>query len=163
MKRTRSILTIVVLLILTGFFIEKKILHRSTPVINLSELVLQDLSGKDIPLSQFANKPLVLNFWGTWCGPCLHEIPGFESAGKKFGDKVTIILISDEPADKIAAFKNKNNYQLLYAHSQIKFDSLHIAAVPVTCFYDAAGKLVVTKKQALDEEEITAAIAGLLK
>lgn len=163
MKRTRSILTIVLLLILAGFFIEQRLRQKSTPAINLASLALQDLSGKDINTQQFLNNPTVVNFWGTWCGPCLQELPGFENAGKKFAGKVNIVMVSDEPADKIAAFKTTNNYQLLYAHSQKSFDSLGIAAVPVTCFFDATGKLLMSKEQALDEKELTAAIESLIK
>ena len=163
MKRTGSILTIVLLLILAGFFIEKRLHQKSSLSINLEGLALQDLNGKNIATQQFLNNPTVINFWGTWCGPCLQELPGFENAGKKFAGKINIVMVSDEPADKIAAFKTRNNYQLLYAHSQKNFDSLGIAAVPVTCFFDATGKLLMSKEQALDEKELTTAIESLMK
>jgi len=163
MSRTRKVLLFVALLVAAGFFIEREIKHNTPPSINATGLVLQDLNGKEIPFSQLANKPMVLNFWGTWCGPCLQEIPGFELAGKQFGDKVNIVMISDESPEKLAAFRQKNNYQLLYVHSPKPFSDLGIEAVPVTYFYDATGKLVVAKKSALTESELAAAIREIMQ
>jgi thiol-disulfide isomerase/thioredoxin len=163
MSKTRMVLLFVVLLIAVGFFIERKIKHHTPPSINAAGLVLQDLNGKEIALKALANKPMVLNFWGTWCGPCLQEIPGFEKAGKQFGDKVNIVLISDESPEKIAAFRQKNNYQLLYVHSSKPFTDLGIEAVPVTYFYNAAGELVTAKKSALNENELSAAIREIIQ
>jgi thiol-disulfide isomerase/thioredoxin len=60
--------------------------------------------------------PLVVNFWATWCGPCIREIPWFEKTMKEFADKkVKLILVSidypDEYPANIAAFAKKNGYR----------------------------------------------------
>jgi thiol-disulfide isomerase/thioredoxin len=157
------VLLFVVLLIAVGLLIERKIKHNTPPSINAMGLVLQDLNGKEIALKDLADKPMVLNFWGTWCGPCLQEMPGFETVGKQFGDKVNIIMISDELPEKLAAFRQKNNYQLMYAHSPKPFADLGIEAVPVTYFYDGTGKLVAAKKSALNENELAAAIKEVIQ
>jgi thiol-disulfide isomerase/thioredoxin len=151
-----------VLLIAVGFFIEREIKHRTPPSINTTALALQDLNGQAIAFSQLAGKPMVLNFWGTWCGPCLQEIPGFEAAGKEFADRINIIMISDESPEKLAAFRQKNNYQLPYVHSPKPFSELGIEAVPVTYFYDAAGKLVAAKKTVLTNSELTEQIRKII-
>jgi hypothetical protein len=72
-------------------------------------------------------------------------------------------MISDEAPEKLAAFREKNNYQLLYVHSPKPFTELGIEAVPVTYFYDAAGKLVTAKKSALNENELAAAIREIIQ
>ena len=162
MKRTKFIL-IIVLVLIAGFWIEKEAHKKALPRIDMTQLALFDLNGKQIIMGQFAGKPLVINFWGSWCGPCLQEIPVFETAGKKFGNQVNIIMISDEEVEKIAAFKNKNNYQLTYVHSSVALGSLGIESVPLTCFYNPAGKLILAKKEGIKQEELNTLIEATLK
>src|SRR5690606_3713264 len=45
-----------------------------------------DLNGGDVPLSTYAGRPLVVNFWATWCAPCVKEMPDLAALSKKYGD-----------------------------------------------------------------------------
>jgi thiol-disulfide isomerase/thioredoxin len=57
--------------------------------------VLHDLSGKSISLKDYAGKPVVANFWATWCPPCLQEMPWFEELSRKYaGSGLTILGLS---------------------------------------------------------------------
>jgi peroxiredoxin len=79
--------------------------------------VLKDTDGKDVRLADFAGKPLVVNFWATWCGPCKAEIPWFvEFADKYKAQGLTIVGVSvDDPPEDIKAYATeyKINYPLL--------------------------------------------------
>jgi thiol-disulfide isomerase/thioredoxin len=55
------------------------------------ELHLLSYDGKAWDLSRFEGKPLVVNFWGTWCPPCLQELPHFASASRRYKDDVVFI------------------------------------------------------------------------
>jgi thiol-disulfide isomerase/thioredoxin len=77
---------------------------------------LKDLEGKEVALSSFKGKVVLLNFWATWCGPCKAEIPGFVELQEQYKDKLTIVGYSvDDPADKAKAFaaEYKMNYPIL--------------------------------------------------
>jgi len=161
-KRTFVFIAIVVMLIAT-FFVAGKLKRNSSPSINLSLFELKDLNGNEIIINQFIKKPLVINFWGTWCGPCLQEFAAFERVQKKYSTQINFLMISDEPADKIKKFQEKNNYPFLFAHSQKTFDDFGIASVPVTCFYYSNGKLFTTKNGALAEEDLNDLIKNILK
>ncbi len=77
---------------------------------------IKDLDGKDVPLSIYKGKVVLLNFWATWCGPCKVEIPGFVELQDKYKDDLVIVGLSvDDPADKARAFATeyKVNYPML--------------------------------------------------
>jgi len=60
---------------------------------------------RTITLSQFRGKPVVLNFWATWCPPCVEEIPSLVALQKQLGDKVVILAVStDEDEDAYKKF-----------------------------------------------------------
>ncbi len=64
---------------------------------------------KSITLSQFRGKPVVLNFWATWCPPCVQEMPSLVQLQKQLGDKVVIVAVStDVDADAYKKFVAKN-------------------------------------------------------
>jgi len=79
---------------------------------------LSDLDGNEVSLKDLKGKVVLLNFWGTWCGPCRKEIPDFINLSKKYKKKgleiVGITLTSGTP-EKIQAFADQwgINYQLL--------------------------------------------------
>ena len=163
MNRKAFVFIVIVAMLIATFFVAGRVKRKSNPSINLSGLALKNLSGNEITLSQFTNKPLVVNFWGTWCGPCLQKFDAFENVQKKYSGQINFIMVSDEPLDKIKKFQQKNNYPFLFAHSQKPFDDFGIASVPVTYLYNASGKLFTTKNGALAEEEQNELIENMLK
>ncbi len=78
---------------------------------------MPDLQGKDVALSSFKGKVILLNFWATWCGPCKAEIPGFVELQDQYGkDGLVVVGYSvDDDAPKAKAFADqfKMNYPVL--------------------------------------------------
>jgi thiol-disulfide isomerase/thioredoxin len=77
---------------------------------------MKDLDGKDVSLSSFKGKVMLLNFWATWCGPCKAEIPGFVELQTKYKDQLVVIGYDvDDTAEKARAFAQeyKINYPVL--------------------------------------------------
>ena len=87
-------------------------------VANLS-FVLKDANGADVRLADFRGKPLLVNFWATWCNPCKAEVPWFTEFADKYKSRgFTVVGISvDDPADDIKKFAAdlKVSYPLLMA------------------------------------------------
>ena len=71
-------------------------------------------SQRMVTLSQFRGKPVVLNFWATWCPPCIEEMPSLVELQKKMGDKVTILAVSED-ADEgaVKQFVRDHNVDLM--------------------------------------------------
>ena len=57
------------------------------------DFVVTDTDGNAVTLSQFFGKPIVLNFWATWCMPCVYELPDFEEVFREYGDRVVFMMI----------------------------------------------------------------------
>ena len=150
-------------LVISSFFIIKKLQKKAPPVINLSGLVLKDLNGNLINLNKFNGKPLIINYWATWCGPCREEFPIFEKVYKKYGNQINFLMVSAEPIDKIIQYKNSNNYSLQFGQLQKQLNQLAITSIPVTAIYTAEGKLLTTKTIPLTELLLLEIVADLIK
>jgi thiol-disulfide isomerase/thioredoxin len=91
-------------------------------------------------------KVVVLNFWATWCPPCVAEMPEFQSLYRKYGDRVAFLMVTNDKPEAVEAFIKKNHYQfpvLYLAENPPK--PLSFSALPTTFIISKEGR-VVTKK-----------------
>jgi cytochrome c biogenesis protein CcmG/thiol:disulfide interchange protein DsbE len=71
-------------------------------------------SQRTVTLSQLRGKPVVLNFWATWCPPCVEEMPSLVELQKKLGDKVTILAVSEDADENaVKQFVRDHNVDLM--------------------------------------------------
>lgn len=108
--------------------------------IELAQLELENLKGEKITLKK--GKPLVINFWATWCAPCIQEFPEFEELNKIYKNKIDFVMISDEDVSKIEKFKTKKGYTLNMSRSLKTFEKYGLMIRPATYIYDSEGNLV---------------------
>jgi cytochrome c biogenesis protein CcmG/thiol:disulfide interchange protein DsbE len=99
---------------------------------------------KTVRLSQFRGKPVLLNFWATWCPPCVQEVPELVALQRQVGDKVTILAVSmDEDEAAYKAFTAKNMPGVLTVRDpDHKSSSVYgTFAYPETFLIDRDGKI----------------------
>ena len=112
--------------------------------------ILKDASNRDVPLSKFKGKVLVIDFWATWCGPCKVEIPHFIEFQEKYGKAgLQIVGISvDDTADKLAPYIRdmKMNYPVLQGlnHDEVQDAYGPIVGIPVSVMISRDGKICAT-------------------
>jgi cytochrome c biogenesis protein CcmG, thiol:disulfide interchange protein DsbE len=111
------------------------------------DYTLKDMSGKDVRLAEYVGKPIILNFWATWCEPCKEEIPSLIAIADKYKDRGLTILgvsIDDSPADlqKFAA-EHGMTYPILVGqgHDDMLENFEATFAVPVSWFIKADGSV----------------------
>ena len=133
---------------------------------------LPDLNGNKVSLASYKGRPLVVDFWATWCGPCKVEIPWFEKLHDEYASQgLEIIGVSTDDLDKddpaklftekrdIADFvaKMHMNYPILLGADSVE-DQYGVDAMPTTFFIDRNGKVVASTIGLAPREEIEADI-----
>lgn len=132
-------------------------------------LTLPDSNGTSQALSQWRGKVLVVNFWATWCPPCLHEIPEFSAVSRRFAEApVQFVGIGIDQPDNVRKFaeENKVPYPLLIAPLQALTVTSALGnasqALPFTAIFDRQGELDFVKLGTLNEAELEGKIRALL-
>jgi cytochrome c biogenesis protein CcmG, thiol:disulfide interchange protein DsbE len=99
---------------------------------------------RSISLSQFRGKPLVLNFWATWCPPCIQEMPSLVQLQRQLGGKVTILAVSeDDDVNSYEQFIRDHNIDLLTVRDTKHSNDLYgTFKFPETFVIDSNGKIV---------------------
>lgn len=113
--------------------------------IGLNAISLVNLSGEEIDMNDFKNKTVFINFWATWCKPCLQEMPGIERAQELLKDKdVVFLLASNESIEQIESFKANKRFNFEYVQVQ-NIESLNIQAIPATFIFNPQGELIFSE------------------
>lgn len=109
------------------------------------DFTLKDMHGADVRLADYEGRPLLINFWATWCPPCLHEIPYFVELADKYRDDGLVILgiSTDDTAEQIKPYADelKMNYPVLVGLGEPHVERVFGAmwAIPVTIFVKKDG------------------------
>lgn len=114
------------------------------------EMNLESLDGEYLSSNDFKDQFIVINWWATWCAPCIKEIPGLNEIAEKYSNNknVRFIAITDDPKERITSFlKSKDfNYEMTFADSETR--NLFGNSYPVNIIIDPTGKITYLKKGA---------------
>ena len=139
-----------------------------TAVTNLFAQSMNDAAGKSQALSAFQGKPLLVNFWATWCAPCVQEMPELSAlANDGLGKKVAIIGIGIDSPTNIAEFASK--YKIAYPVFNGGMSGTDLArefgnsagGLPYTVLIGADGQVKKTYLGRLKFEELKKDLAAL--
>ncbi|MFT3737293.1 MAG: TlpA disulfide reductase family protein [Breznakibacter sp.] len=108
--------------------------------------MLVGLDGDTLKMSTQKGQILFVNFWATWCPPCVAEFPAIQRLYDSFGDKVKFILVSDEPSGIVARFMEENEYRMpVYRSIGAVPSDLGSTALPTTFIVTKDGRMAVRK------------------
>ncbi len=101
----------------------------------------QDLNAMPLELSDMAGRKVVVNYWATWCAPCIREIPALSRAAEILGPEGYVFLLaSDESLETISTFIAENEFSGNFIKLNTFFATHGIQAVPSTVLYDESGQ-----------------------
>jgi thiol-disulfide isomerase/thioredoxin len=118
--------------------------------------------GPDRKLGELlGSKPAVINFYASWCGPCVTEMPAFEEVHRDIGDRVTIIGIAYQDSDEDARATVERTGVTYPTYGDSGQDAVTYFGginMPTSVFIDADGKVVDVRSRALDADALRSAL-----
>ena len=127
---------------------------------------LQDLSGNPYSLAQDEKKVIFLNFWATWCPPCIAELPSIQRLYDHYGENISFLLVSQEKPEVVQAFLQKNHYTFPVHIQTIQSPTIfQTRSIPTSFIISPEGKIVMEKKGAAkwDSKKIVRFIDKMLE
>lgn len=129
--------------------------------IKAPDFTVYDADGNEVHLADYIGKPIVLNFWASWCGPCQSEMPDFHEKYLELGDDVHFLMINmtdgaRETVESASAFIAKNVYAFpVFYDTKSDAASIYGAySLPTTFFIDADGYAIAQATGAIDAETL---------
>lgn len=134
-----------------------------------ADFTVYDLSGTAHTLSSFRGKPIVLNFWASWCPPCKEEMPDFEQVYRDMGDDVQFLMIDVvdgewETVEQGQAFIEENDFTfpVYFDTDEDAAYNYSIRSIPTTYFINADGIVIAGSQGMIDEEVLRQGIDMIL-
>ena len=139
------------------------------PLMQAPDFTVYDIDGKEVKLSDFFGKPIVVNFWASWCGPCKMEMPDFQEKYLELGGEVTFLMVnmtdgSRETVDIASAFIAEQGYTfpVLYDTASSAAMTYSVYSLPTTFFIDAQGNAIAQATGAIDAATLRKGIDMIL-
>ena len=136
---------------------------------NSKDFTVYDMKGKPVSLSDYSGKPIVLNFWATWCGYCVEEMPAFQEMYEKYSGRVTFLMVNAtdgvyETREKAINFYNEGKYTfpILFDSDSDAEEAYEVTSFPRTYFFDEKGNLIDSHTGAITKDSLEFKIDNLL-
>ncbi len=143
---------------------------QEKPPVAAPDFTAEDQNGNPVSLSDFIGKPVVVNFWASWCGPCKSEMPAFQQAWETYGKQVEFLLINltdnnQETVESAKSFLATTEYTFpVYFDTQLSGAMAYgVVGIPATYFIDKEGYVVAGANSALDYATLEYGISLILE
>ncbi|WP_396600462.1 TlpA family protein disulfide reductase [Algibacter sp. R77976] len=127
---------------------------------------LKDENDAVFNFEQTKGKVVLVNFWATWCPPCIAEMPSMQLLYDDYKDKIEFAFVSNEEFSKINTFKVANNYTFSVYSPITKYpEGFDVSSIPRTFLIDKAGHIIIDKTGAANwnSDSVRETIDTLLK
>ena len=143
--------------------------EATQPDMTAPGFTVYDADGNAVTLESLRGKPVVLNFWATWCGYCVMEMPDFQEAYEGFGDRIHFMMVNvtdgyqeTEAAARAFIAGQDFTFPVYYDLDLSAAMAYGISSMPQTFFIDAEGMAVAYAQGALDAASLRRGIGMLL-
>lgn len=184
-KQTKTIIGIVVfaaflIIVYWGYTILSKTFNPQDPASNNAnssqadelqaapDFTVFDQDGNPVKLSDFAGKPVVLNFWASWCPPCKSEMPHFNTVYQNQKDTVVFLMINQvdgqrETKEKGLMYITDQGFDFpIYFDTELEASIAYgVSTLPTTLFISPDGKIVSGYRGAIDEATLLSGIESI--
>ena len=129
------------------------------------DFTVEDGNGNQVKLSDYLGKPIVLNFWASWCGPCKSEMPEFDQVYAQMGDEVTFLMVNmtsgRETLESAKAYVEEQNFSfpVFYDTAMEAAIAYGVQSLPTTYFINQEGYLAAWANAAISGETLERGIA----
>lgn len=107
---------------------------------------LQILNSDEINFTQSKGKVTIVNFWATWCPPCVAEMPSFQKLYDDYGEKVDFYFVTSEEPERVQRFLDKREYNLpTYLQSYEAPEQMQSRVLPTTYVLSKEGEIVINE------------------
>lgn len=134
------------------------------------DFTVLDMDGNEVTLESKIGKPLVINFWASWCPPCKGEMPDFEEVYQEKGEDITFMMVNmtdggRETVDTAKSFLSDSGYTfpVYFDTQQSAAGTYGISSIPTTIFIDAKGQIIAGSTGAIDKDTLRKGIDMILK
>jgi peroxiredoxin len=127
------------------------------------DFVLKTIGGEEVRLSELRGKPVLLNFWATWCGPCREEMPLIENRFEQYQTTLVVLGVSEESIGEITSYVTDQGWQfqfLVDGAGKVN-NQYRIGAIPATFFIDAEGIIQHIQVGSMSDADIDAGLAKI--
>ena len=132
-----------------------------------SDFVVYDVDGNEVKLSDYFGKPIVLNFWASWCFPCQAEMPDFEKKYKEYGDQIQFLMVNltgyDYKEDALELIAKRGfTFPVLFDTQSNAAQAYQVSSIPATYIINEEGRIIYSAIGKLSAKQLQEAINLLL-
>lgn len=115
--------------------------------VSFSSWRLQELNGQEINFQSLKGEVTLVNFWATWCPPCIAEMPSIQELYDDYKDKINIVLVSNEDSGVIEKFMINRGYDFeVYRPLEAYPSFFDVRSIPRTYIISKSGQIIMDKK-----------------
>lgn len=155
--------------------------ETNTEKIKAPNFIVKDVNGNNVEFEKLIGKPIVLNFWATWCGYCREEMPDFQSVYEEYKDTDLVVMMinatdsKNENRENVEKYLHEHNLSLpvYYDEAVLGVDGLSIEnsaqaaygvpGYPATVFIDKEGNIASTHMGLIKKDKLVSEIEKIIK